>query len=60
MCYIYSDFDFCIFKEHRQKKEHTQQTGGNDGNNSAYVIGEQIQRLLAISAAAVQNVNLSA
>lgn len=45
-----------------QKKntQHTTHTGGDDGSNSAHVIGEEIQRLLAISAAAVQNVNLSA
>lgn len=44
----------------KKQKKKTQRTGGDDGSDSAHVIGEEIQRLLAISAAAVQNVNLSA
>lgn len=63
MCVIFALMRLSKFErtsEKKKRKKNTQHKGGDDGNNSAHAIGEQIQRLLAISATAVQNVNLSA
>lgn len=60
-CYIRTDAAFWNCENPGPKKKEKKTTlNTQEENNSAHVIGEQIQWLLAISATAVQNVNLSA